>query len=256
MSHLSTERLAALGDEEPTAAESAHLGACADCARERAAYRTLVAMARTERDAIGIPLTRWESIAGALAGDAAVAMPATTSRVGGPVVATRAPSVRFYRLPVQAAAGVLLLAGGVIAGRMSAGAMPLPVGSTTSAVATTSAVMDGRQASQTAKLRDSLTFASIDDARSAQLRSEALYQQAAAFLAEHDTTGAQDYNPEMVKSRLAALDQMISTTRAAMREAPHDPVINGYYLTTVGQREAALRQLNTVLPASLRSNSF
>jgi hypothetical protein len=60
----------------------------------------------------------------------------------------------------------------------------------------------------------------------------------------------------MVKSRLAALDQMISTTRAAMREAPHDPVINGYYLTTVGQREVALRQLNTALPASLRSNSF
>jgi len=49
---------------------------------------------------------------------------------------------------------------------------------------------------------------------------------------------------------------MISTTREAMREAPHDPVINGYYLTTVGQREAALRQLNYTLPASLRSNSF
>ena len=39
-------------------------------------------------------------------------------------------------------------------------------------------------------------------------------------------------------------------------KAPHDPVINGYYLTTVGQREVALRQLNTALPASLRSNSF
>jgi hypothetical protein len=114
----------------------------------------------------------------------------------------------------------------------------------------------GGQATQVAQLRDSAPFASVDEARSAQLRSEALYQQAAAFLAEHDTTGSQDYNPEMVKSRLAALDQMISTTRAAMREAPHDPVINGYYLTTVGQREAALRQLNTTLPASLRSNSF
>ena len=69
MSHLSTERLAALGDEEPTAVEAAHLAACADCARERSAYRTLVAMARTERDAIGIPLTRWESIAGAMAAE-------------------------------------------------------------------------------------------------------------------------------------------------------------------------------------------
>ena len=42
----------------------------------------------------------------------------------------------------------------------------------------------------------------------------------------------------------------------SLSRAPADPVINGYYLTTVGQREATLRQLNTVLPASLRSNSF
>jgi hypothetical protein len=252
MSHLPTERLAALGDEEPTAAESAHLAACADCARERAAYRTLVAMARTERDAIGIPLTRWESIAGALANDSAGATPAVASRERGPVVATRGRGVRFFRAPLQAAAGVLLLAGGAIVGRMSAGAPLLPVG----APAPTSVAVDGGQATQVAQRRDSATFASVDEARSAQLRSEALYQQAAAFLAEHDTTSSQDYNPEMVKSRLAALDQMISTTRAAMREAPHDPVINGYYLTTVGQREAALRQLNYALPASLRSNSF
>lgn len=256
MSHLSTERLAALGDEEPTAAEAAHLNTCTDCARERAAYRTLVAMARTERDAIGIPLTRWDSIAGALANDSASVTPAVASRERGPVVAMRGRGVRFFRAPLQAAAGVLLLAGGVVAGRMSAGAPLLPVGAATASSVAPTAALEGGQATQVARLRDSATFASIDDARSAQLRSEALYQQAAAYLAEHDTTGAQDYNPEMVKSRLAALDQMITTTRAAMREAPHDPVINGYYLTTVGQREAALRQLNTVLPASLRSNSF
>ena len=41
MSHLSTERLAALADEEPTAPEAAHLAACGECSRERAAYRTL-----------------------------------------------------------------------------------------------------------------------------------------------------------------------------------------------------------------------
>ena len=49
---------------------------------------------------------------------------------------------------------------------------------------------------------------------------------------------------------------MISTAREAMREAPHDPVINGYYLNTLGQREATLRQLNTALPASLKVSSF
>src|SRR5215204_3184585 len=110
MSHLSTERLAALGDEEPTAAETAHLAACADCTRERSAYRTLVAMARTERDAIGIPLTRWDSIAGALAAEQSTPMLSLVA--DGPAGAARGRTARVMRMPVRAAAGFLLLAGG------------------------------------------------------------------------------------------------------------------------------------------------
>lgn len=152
-------------------------------------------------------------------------------------------------MPMRAAAGFLLLAGGAVAGRASAGAPPLPfLGSTVASVASRPASPEHRT--------DSASFASIDEARVAQLHSEALYQQAAAYLAEHDTTGNGDGSPVAYRSRLAALDQVISTTREAMRQAPHDPVINGYYLTTLGQREATLRQLNTVLPASLRANSF
>ena len=254
MSHLSTERLAALGDEEPTAAEAAHLAACADCARERAAYRTLVAMAHAERDAIGIPLTRWDSIADALANEQITAGPA--ARGATTVAATRGRTVRFLRSPARVAAGFLLFAGGALAGRVSAGPLPLPIGAARSNALTQRVADANARVTPAARERDSLTFASVEEARAAQLHSESTYQQAAAFLADHDSTGTTEYNPEMVKSRLAALDQMITTTRAAMREAPHDPVINGYYLTTVGQREVALRQLNTALPASLRSNSF
>jgi hypothetical protein len=253
MSHLSTERLAALGDEEPTAAEAAHLAACADCARERSAYRTLVAMARTERDALGIPLTRWESIAGAMAAEQSTPMPRLVAEDKG--VAPRGRAVRVMRMPIRAAAGFLLLAGGAIAGRLSAGAPLWPLGATASAVA--NQTTDGNtQVASIGSDRGSMTFASVEDARATQLRLESMYQQAASYLAEHDSTGARDYSPEMVKTRLAALDQMIPITREAMREAPHDPVMNSYYLTTVGQREVALRQLNTALPASLRSNSF
>jgi hypothetical protein len=82
-----------------------------------------------------------------------------------------------------------------------------------------------------------------------------VYEQAAAFLAQHDSSAASG-SPVAYRSRLAALDRVISTTREALREAPHDPVINDYYLTTIGQREVTLRQLNTALPASLRLNSF
>jgi hypothetical protein len=251
MFHLSTERLAALGDEEPTAVEAAHLAACADCARERSAYRTLVAMARSERDAIGIPLTRWESIAGALATEQSTPMPALVQHGGPALGARRGRTVRFMRMPMRAAAGFLLLAGGAAAGRLSAGVPVWPLGAGRSEVATPP-VADGNAQGE----RSSMAFASVEDARATQLRLESMYQQAAAYLAEHDSAGAPDYSPEMVKTRLAALDQMIPITREAMRQAPHDPVINGYYLTTVGQREVALRQLNTALPASLRSNSF
>jgi hypothetical protein len=199
-------------------------------------------------------LTRWESIAGALTDERLVGTTVTAAPERSGTIPARGRTVRFLRTPMRAAAGILLLASGAVIGRLSAG--PLPFGPSGSTTASTSTPSGGAAATLVARLPDSVTFASVEEARVTQLRSELLYQQAAAFLARHDTAGQFDYNPGVMKSRLAALDQMISTTREAMREAPHDPVINGYYLTTVGQREATLRQLNTVLPASLRSNSF
>jgi hypothetical protein len=243
MSHLSTDRLAALGDEAPTPVEAAHLASCEACAREHAAYRALVTMAHEERGAIGIPLTRFEAIASALAAEQLVV--ARAARTVGQPARTRS----FLHMPMRAAAGFLLLAGGAMAGRVSAGVSPF-------SFSRPSAVEPGSSSLSSATAIDSTNFASIEEARNAQLHSEARYQQAAAYLAEHDTTVAGEGSPVAYRSRLAALDQMISTTREAMREAPHDPVINGYYLTTLGQREATLRQLNTVLPASLRANSF
>ena len=151
---------------------------------------------------------------------------------------------------MQAAAGLLLLAGGAMLGRASAGASFLPADGTASVATTNQGATPLDQAAS-----DSL-FTSVADARVAQQRYELLYQQAAAFLAQHDSTGLGQGSPVAYRSRLAALDRVISTTRDAMREAPHDPVINGYYLTTLGQREATLRQLNTALPASLRLDSY
>jgi hypothetical protein len=238
MPHLSTDRLAALGDDQPTPAEVSHLATCAECARERGAYQTLVAMAHAERAPLGLPLTRWESIASALAAEEA------------PLLVRRSRAARSTRWPLQVAAGLLLVAGGAMFGRMSAGTAPPSVVATPSFTATA-----GAGTSPAARLAAESVFASVDDARAAQTRSEQLYQQAAAFLAQHDSSGAGE-GPVAYRSRLAALDRVLSTTRQAMRDAPHDPVINGYYLTTIGQREATLRQLNTTLPASLRLASY
>jgi hypothetical protein len=46
-------------------------------------------------------------------------------------------------------------------------------------------------------------------------------------------------------NRLAALEGIVVTTRAALEAAPADPVINNYHLAAMGQREALLRQLET-----------
>ncbi len=239
MPHLSTDRLAALGDEQPTHAEAAHLAACEACAGERAAYRSLVAMAREEGTSLGLPLTRWDAIAAALEVDAPAVVHRRATRV--------AP-----HWPLRAAAGLLLMAGGAMMGRASAGVDPLPGAGRDRVPAATAAAST---ASSTAPAPDS-AFASIEEARAAQRRSEQLYQQAVAYLAQYDSTAVDDGSPVAYKSRLAALDRVISATSEAMREAPHDPVINGYYLTTLGQREATIRQLNTALPASLRLDSF
>lgn len=251
MLHLSTDRLAALGDETPTRDEAAHLASCEACAAERAAYATLVAMAAADRTSLGVPLTRWEAIAAALDADASPADGQGSTR------AVRAR--RWHRgWAARAAAAVLLLAGGVVAGRASAGAslVPVPRGADVLVGAIPAArVSVASTGARETGVPDS-AFASIEEARAAQRRSEQIYQQAVAYLARFDSTAVDDGSPVAVRSRLAALDRVISATSEAMREAPHDPVINGYYLTTLGQREATIRQLSTVLPASLRLDSF
>lgn len=240
MQHLHTERLAALGDDMATTEEAVHLAACDVCAHEVSAYQRLVAIAHTERETFGLPLTRWESIAAGLA-------------VESPHEERAIVMGQPNRRMLQIAAGLLLVAGGAMAGRVSAGAGPMPSASPSVAASpiVNTATNGGARVDA-----DSVFFATSDDARAAQQRSELIYQQAAAYLARNDSTGGGSPSPVAYRSRLAVLDRMLSTTREGLREAPHDPVINGYYLTTLGQREATLRQLNTALPSSLRHTSF
>ncbi len=233
MLHLPTERLAALSDEPPSQEEAAHLATCEVCAGERRAYDGLLVMAASEREAFGLPLTRWDSISLALASDAPEPVIELPVRRTG----------KSHRWMLQIAAALLLVAGGSMLGRVSAGKGPLPG-------------VDVKAASVASGNADSVFFSSSEQARATQQQAEVLYQQAAAYLAQNDSTVSGGSGPVAYRSRLAALDRVISTTREALRSAPHDPVINGYYLTTLGQREATLRQLNTALPASLRVNSF
>jgi len=264
MLHLSSERLAALADSEPTPLEADHLAACAVCARERAANRSLLMMARADREQLGMPLTRWDSLAPELhraglvtAGALMSAAPATTETQ----LVARSASVRRAVRWLQAAAVLLLVGGGAGLGRLSAGAspfsfdwftepsvgrqkidgVPLPPLPPVDAAAESGAMLP--------------EYSSVGEALAALRRYEVAYQHAAAYLADHDSTTRVD-DSDAYRTRLAALDRAGRAMSEALREAPYDPVINGYYLTTLGQREATLRQLATALPDGYRIRSF
>lgn len=245
MSHLSSERLAAVAAEVPDATELAHLASCERCARERAAYRRVLELANAETAMIAAPLTTWERLAPALAAEGLIA----------PAYASRSRSGRSRAVWFQAAAAVVLVAGGIIAGRYSAGATIVPHGApivaAPSASATQTAMMTQLPIADSAP-----HFASIDEARAAQAQSQMLYQTATAYLAQRDSTNQAIVTPSDMRRRLAALDQVTATIGRALEDAPYDPVINGYYLTTLGQREATLRQLNTALPVGVRITSY
>jgi len=240
MLHLPAERLAALADEHPTAAETAHLAACATCCGEREAHARLRRLAASDWARITPPTSSWPAIADRLRGE-------------GLVAPERRPAWRrgAARWSARAAAALLLLGGGAVLGRYSAAALPGG-----DAVTVADAAVGG---ARNIAAVDSAppTFESTADALAALARAERQYQLAAAFLVEQDPSSqpAGD-SSSAFRSRLAALDEVMAATRVALYEAPHDPIINRYYLATMGAREATLRQLGTALPVGTRINRY
>lgn len=241
MSHLSISRLAALPDEPPTAEEHAHLAQCAACATEVEAHRTLRAMADAERGTIGLPLTRWESLA-------------THLRAEGLIANDAAARTRFTmpssRSLLQVAAALLLVASGAVMGRASTGAALLPGITETDAQPNVAKI---RPFSESAI---PVTFASVQEAQQWKNAFANGYQSAVSYLAEHDSVNLTAETPAVMRARLSALDQVSRTMRQALNDAPYDPVINDFYINSFGQREATLRQLNAVLPQGVRMNGF
>ncbi|GLC26755.1 hypothetical protein [Roseisolibacter agri] len=275
MLHLDPERLAALADEAPTAEEGAHLAHCLACRRERDAYVALLALAQREGRAAADgydldgreaePLTSWASLSTALRAEGLL-----TSPVASPV---EHPDVRVLPLPTarpmasparrafggalsgaalrRVAAAALFVAGGAAAGRVSVGAPALPLTDAAAPAVATADVPAG-DALLTA---GASSFASVDEASQVLARAQRDYQRAAVFLAEHDSSAAVG-SSDVLRARLAALDDMMPRVREALNEAPQDPVLNQVYLTTYDVRESTLRQLGRTLPVGARVNGY
>ena len=251
MLHLSPERLAALADDEPTASEATHLASCTRCSAERAAHRNLLALAHREGARPGDPLTSWTTLAADLRAEGLIGPPADPMTItpthGTPI--PRQPRSIAGHAWMRAAAAVLLVGAGAAAGRYSAGERVLPFGGAPVGAEATPSAGDAAGVS-------TVSYSSSTDAMTAFLRAQREMQRAAAYLAEREEIGAPGSDAEMYRARLAALDGMVSVSRAALYEAPADPVINQYYLATLGAREATMRQIGRTLPAGTQVTPY
>ena len=106
-------------------------------------------------------------------------------------------------------------------------------------------------------VRPAVVFRSADEAVKALAVSQQTYSSAAAWLAAQDTSSHFiGLNENSYRTRLTALDDILATTRAALYQAPQDPVLNQYYQGTLSARQAALVQLRGVMPVASRRGSY
>ncbi len=264
MQHLSPERIAALVDEATTLDERSHLEQCAGCRADFVAVRRIVAAAAYERDRPIAPLLSWQQLSGALHAEGVLA-PARAAIVVTPAEVrpiSSAPSLMaparelrvrrgWRRVAGMAAVAALLVTAGVAGGRLTAG-MSLRAGAGEGVAAIAGAL----PAMSVATMTPVAQFRTPDDARATLHTAEEVYSGALLWLAAHDSAlaprqpGGSQAAASDYRQRLEVLDAAMATARRALYEAPDDPVMNRYYLATLGAREVTLRRLTTVLPAS------
>jgi hypothetical protein len=237
--HVAAERLAASDHEPLTTHELAHLARCGACRREHRAHETVRALAHAAAGAPTIEtprLVEWEALSVALRREGMIgdALQPTTARpVAANVLPRRVPQ-REVATWWRVAAAALLMVGSAAVGRTTA-TMPsaLTVGGGESAVG-----LAGNTGTTD-------TFGSVRQASDVLYRAQRDYERASLWLAANDTTM---HSSDVYRARLEALDQMMAASRAALREAPQDPVLNHYFLSAYNAREATLQALGGALP--------
>ncbi len=227
MSHLNPERLAELADGEPTDAETVHLAQCASCAGERQAHAAVIELARHTGEHALPPLTSFEFLAEKL-------------RLEGRISSGTPSKSRFVSAAwwMRAVAAVLLVVSGVAMGRWSAVEQPSAV----AAVSGDSVVVPA--------------FETPEEARATLVRAEREYRGALSWLAQNGGDATDLDGPDAYRTRLAVLDELAGAARRGVDEAPYDPLLSQYYLSTLAARQATLQQLGGALPSGVRLTQF
>jgi hypothetical protein len=151
---------------------------------------------------------------------------------------------------LQSAAAVLLLVGGIAIGRTTIGLPSVAqtsVASVAPSVPATSTASGGRSSGPGL---GTTSFASVDEASAVLSQAVDAYQRASQFLAVNNASVGTGDSVAMYSARAAALDKIENATVSALRTAPDDPVINQYYLATMGARVATQQLVSR--PVGLR----
>jgi len=211
----------------------------------------LDALIARERTRVVAPLTEWHTLAPQLRAEGLI-HGATQSEytdytersfetASVPAVPRDTIGRQVWRWSARFAGGAALVGLGVVIGRgVSIGHEIAP--------AVKQVIAEG--------MADSASFKSEEQARKTLARAQGQYQRAAAYLAAHDTSPQIVGGPEMYQARLAALDEVLEATRTKLRTSPADPVLNQYYQSAVGAREATIQQLGKTLPAGARIEHY
>ncbi|MGH7501026.1 MAG: hypothetical protein ACREL7_04640 [Longimicrobiales bacterium] len=221
MQHLAIETLARLADEAPDEVEAAHIEQCDECRHILEAMRADLA-ALADLPMIEPPPTEWVELEERLLEEGLI---------------RRRPAAHsiWTKGVVRAAASAAIFALGTLAGAgwtRGDEARVLPFETSFAGVETSS----------TASSR--VPLVAVREPRSAE-ETLALYRQAeAVWLDALDRASAlQSTESADPVARIAALSAIAAITRSALEEAPADPVLNGYHLTALAQREATVRQM-------------
>lgn len=190
-----------------------------------------------ERSRVQEPLNEWRTIA-ARAREEGLIRESQQSR-------TWASNQPWF----QAAAAIILLISGIAIGRTTIGLPTAVTASASNSSVTTTPTPTPAVAtntpSTTTPATGSARFASVDEASQALDRAVLEYQRASQYLAANNLSERTRDSAAIYRARAEALDKIVNATESALQTAPHDPVINQYYLATMGA-QVATRQVVSV----------
>jgi uncharacterized membrane protein len=266
MQHLSCEELARLVDEAPLPHEASHVRDCLVCRRELEEMREQTVALGSLADP-ELPPGAWASLEAALNAEGLLSSAAPARR-------WRAWSVERPLLRMAASVALFVLGGAAGAVLWSNRPSPAPVAVTgatrgspvvvhpgtgeqllvsSPAVAPMApddgdrlrAIPDGGHSGARLASNGAAPRQPPAEAASVRRAERELAEAEGAYLAalQRYAAIADPASGADPVTRMAALERMIATTRDALERTPGDPVINGYHLAAVRERDALSRQL-------------